>query len=231
MKKNIINISAIIVILGFLFASCKKDEKETTTPIASTTDLTPPVLAVVGNLPIQHTLNAASVPPTVTATDNVDGDITSRIIMSGTVNKDLVGDYTLTYSVSDAVGNSDTKTVTVHVVNSAANIAGIYSVNETFNATGTPDNFTYMQTITTSTTENNKIIFSNFGNYMNGVVYATISGTTLTIPQQNVVCGTNPAPTRTFVGQGTVSGTTINYTYTETTNGTSGTGSATLVKQ
>jgi len=234
MKKNIISISAVIVIIGVIFASCKKDEKETSTPImpnTPTSDLIAPVINYSGNTIITHVLNAPFTEPIVTAEDNIDGDLTSSIVKTGTVNKDLADTYFLTYSVSDLAGNSAEKTIQINVVNSAAYLAGIYSVSEAFTYNGTTDNFTYNQTITTSNSINNKIFFQRFGDYKDGIVYATVTGTTLTIPQQDVVCGTNPQPIRTFMGQGSFTSSTINYTYSENTSGTSGTGSATLTKQ
>ena len=41
-----------------------------------------------------------------TAVDNVDGDISRRIEVSGTVDKYLAGTYRLTYTVSDSTGNA-----------------------------------------------------------------------------------------------------------------------------
>lgn len=52
----------------------------------------------------------------VSATDDVDGDLTSAITISGSVNNAAVGSYSLTYSVSDAAGNTATVTRTVTVV-------------------------------------------------------------------------------------------------------------------
>ena len=40
------------------------------------------------------------------ATDNVDGDITAKIVVTGEVNSSVAGTYTLTYNVSDAAGNA-----------------------------------------------------------------------------------------------------------------------------
>ncbi|MGE5456089.1 MAG: immunoglobulin-like domain-containing protein [Ignavibacteriales bacterium] len=55
----------------------------------------------------------------VTASDNIDGNITSSIITTGTVNTAVVGTYTLTYNVSDASGNvAVAKTRTVNVLES-----------------------------------------------------------------------------------------------------------------
>lgn len=41
-----------------------------------------------------------------TATDNIDGDISKRITVSGTVNTSQPGSYTLRYNVSDSAGNA-----------------------------------------------------------------------------------------------------------------------------
>jgi len=40
------------------------------------------------------------------ATDNVDGDLTSKIVVTGSVNASSAGTYTLKYDVSDAAGNA-----------------------------------------------------------------------------------------------------------------------------
>ncbi|MDI6453597.1 immunoglobulin-like domain-containing protein [Peloplasma aerotolerans] len=46
----------------------------------------------------------------ITATDNVDGNLTSQINVSGEYDLDVAGVYTLTYTVSDAAGNVATAT-------------------------------------------------------------------------------------------------------------------------
>ncbi|TCK67740.1 putative secreted protein (Por secretion system target) [Winogradskyella wandonensis] len=79
-------------------------------------DTTAPVITLNGSasitLELQETYNELG----ATATDNVDGDLTSSIVTSGTVNTNIAGTYTVTYSVSDAAGNaaSATRTVTVN---------------------------------------------------------------------------------------------------------------------
>jgi surface protein len=55
-----------------------------------------------------------------TATDNVDGDLTSSISVSGNVDTTTIGNYTLTYSVSDSSGNSASATRSVSVTLPAA---------------------------------------------------------------------------------------------------------------
>jgi hypothetical protein len=53
----------------------------------------------------------------VSATDNVDGDITSSITVDGAVDTSVLGEYELSYAVTDAAGNTTSKTRTVTVVN------------------------------------------------------------------------------------------------------------------
>lgn len=52
----------------------------------------------------------------VEAIDNEDGNITSKITISGTVDTNVVGIYTITYSVTDNGNLTTTKTITVEVI-------------------------------------------------------------------------------------------------------------------
>jgi len=52
----------------------------------------------------------------VTATDDIEGDITSRIIIEGSVNNQQVGEYKIIYSVQDNVGNVTKVTRKVKVI-------------------------------------------------------------------------------------------------------------------
>jgi Tfp pilus assembly protein FimT len=70
------------------------------------------------------------------------------------------GTYTITYTATDAAGNIATATRTVTVRNDAYYLAGTYTTTETGSSP-------WQQTITVSTTENNKIKFSRFANYDN----------------------------------------------------------------
>jgi hypothetical protein len=75
----------------------------------------------------------------VTATDAVDGEITSKVTVEGAVDTGTVGAYALEYAVADAAGNSTTanRTVTVAaalVQAQAPRIAGAARVGSTLSA-------------------------------------------------------------------------------------------------
>lgn len=70
-------------------------------------DTTAPVITLVGASTINLTNGQTFIDPGVTATDNRDGNISSRIVVGGnTVNVNAAGTYTITYNVSDAAGNA-----------------------------------------------------------------------------------------------------------------------------
>ena len=71
------------------------------------TDTTPPTLVVLGDNPL--TLEATILPyndPGATAIDLVNGDLTGAILVTSTVNPAVVGNYSVEYSVADALGNA-----------------------------------------------------------------------------------------------------------------------------
>ena len=80
-------------------------------------DVTPPTLNYTGANPITVERGYTYTPPTVTATDNIDGNITGSIVQTGdTVDVNTPGSYTLNYNVADAAGNNATQlNITVNV--------------------------------------------------------------------------------------------------------------------
>jgi VCBS repeat-containing protein len=79
-------------------------------------DSTPPTLTLRGEPTINIVIDSPFTDPGVTATDAVDGDLTSRVVRSGAVNNALLGTYTITYTVTDLSGNAATPvTRTVNV--------------------------------------------------------------------------------------------------------------------
>jgi hypothetical protein len=82
-------------------------------------DAASPVITVLGSNSVTINLGSTYSDAGATAIDDVDGNLTSSIVTTGTVNPNVEGTYTITYSVSDAAGNTATATRTVTVVNPA----------------------------------------------------------------------------------------------------------------
>ena len=79
-------------------------------------DSTPPVLQLRGQPTVSVIIDSTYTDAGATATDAEDGDITSRIVVTNSVNTTVLGSYTVTYAVSDLSGNPAvpiTRTVTV----------------------------------------------------------------------------------------------------------------------
>ena len=78
-------------------------------------DTTNPVLTLLGDANMSQAKDSAWVDPGATASDSLDGNLTSSITITGTVDVNTTGVYTLTYSVSDGASNEANATRTVHV--------------------------------------------------------------------------------------------------------------------
>lgn len=87
-------------------------------------DRTPPVLTLNGTSPMTVEQCDKFVDPGAIAIDGVDGDLTTAIITSGSVNTNVVGDYTITYTIKDAQGNTASISRVVKVVDTKK--PGIY---------------------------------------------------------------------------------------------------------
>lgn len=207
MKKQILTIASVLFISGALILTgCQKD------------DTTAPVVTLKGDASQTISLNSSYTDPGATAEDDEDGDISTNVTVSGTVNKDLAGTYTLTYSAADEAGNVGEATRTVIVKNDAENMEGTYNVVEKY-ASGSPD-YSYTQVVTASKTVNNRITFNKFGDYTgNTNIYANVTGSTVDLPSQSAAnigtgSGTCDVASHTFSGTGskTTSGFTINVT-------------------
>jgi hypothetical protein len=220
MKKIYYIIIVLFVSAGSLILNgCKKD------------DTTAPVVTLNGNADMSVALNSTFTDPGATANDDNDGNLTATA--SGTVDMDTKGDYTLTYSATDAAGNTGTASRTVHVVNSAESWAGTYAVRDSVLNDQT---YTYSQVITTDAHVNNRIHFSKFADYQNNSnIYAAISGNTIDLPSQTATSIGTLSENHTFQGNGTKSGNNFVLTYTDQNTSVSGNptanGIATYTKQ
>ena len=93
---------------------------------SSITVNTPPTITLLGANPFNLTVDTMFVDPGATATDTEDGNLTSKIIKTGTVNASTTGSYILTYTVTDSGGLSAnvTRTVVVNPVGCTSNCGG-----------------------------------------------------------------------------------------------------------
>lgn len=80
-------------------------------------DQTIPVITLVGDNPYEVETDAEYTDPGATAEDDVDGDLTSEIVVDDSdLDMTTEGEYTITYNVTDAAGNAAvevTRTVVV----------------------------------------------------------------------------------------------------------------------
>ena len=69
-------------------------------------DTTAPVITLTGSTVIELSVGDTFTDPGATATDDVDGDLTSSITSTATVDTSVAGFYAVLYSVTDAAGNA-----------------------------------------------------------------------------------------------------------------------------
>ena len=79
-------------------------------------DTVAPVITLNGANPMQVGFATVFTDPGATASDGCAGNLTSSIVVTGTVDTNTVGFYALTYTVSDPSGHSDTEVRTVEVL-------------------------------------------------------------------------------------------------------------------
>ena len=94
------------------------DPDRVTITVVVPPDTVPPVITLLGDNPLEVDQRTTYTDPGATANDDRDGDISANILVGGdTVDTDTVGEYTVTYDVSDAADNTaDTVTRIVRVI-------------------------------------------------------------------------------------------------------------------
>ena len=69
-------------------------------------DTIAPTLVLIGDTAVSHEGGTDYTDAGVTATDSFEGDLVAKVQVTGSVDTTTLGEYTLTYDLSDAAGNS-----------------------------------------------------------------------------------------------------------------------------
>ncbi len=171
--------SLTIYLILFIVVSCQRKDE------------TPPELTMLGPASIQLLIGDPYTDQGATATDNKDGDLTSRIDVAGSVNPLQAGYYSINYSVSDFSGNESKAVRVVTVSNTAAFFDGMYSVRDSVWGGGIT---VYSDEVNYSTITNDRIVVTKFANQLNAAVYMDYYsvGQSVNVPNQTLICGSVP---------------------------------------
>ena len=127
----------LLVLFTSLIVSCGGDDDPIPAPVVVTPevvvpDTVAPTITLVGPSTINIEEGDSFTDAGASASDDVDGDISSSITTSGSVDASTPGTYILTYSVSDAAGNSVelTRTIIVAVATKITALAATGIVSE-----------------------------------------------------------------------------------------------------
>ncbi len=197
MKKYILGI-LVIVLVGFV--SCiKRDD-------------TPPIINMNPPDSLAHILNTPYTDPGATATDEADGNITNNMYIKSDLDVNMVGEYTIVYSVIDKQGNeASPATRWIFVYNQAWSYAGQYNVTETevFPSVGATE---FTAIVKADTTFNNRISFLSFAGSTANAVYGDIYDSVIIIPFQIVG---NDTISIAIQGSGSINDSIISLQYTK----------------
>lgn len=97
----------------------------------ASTDKDLPVITLIGDSVITLFVQSTYQELGAQAYDNIDGDITSKIVIEGTVDVSKAGTYTITYTVVDNAGNKAVATRTVNIVEKNDNNTNTNTGNNT----------------------------------------------------------------------------------------------------
>jgi len=128
-------------------------DNESTEEFSFTYDGSAPVISINGDNPLEIEINSTYQESGATALDNVYGDLTSSIAISGSVDTTTLGEYTITYNVSDSAGNNATATRIVRVVEQPSPVSSSSGGGSNSDSSSSSEN-EIVQVITNSTETN-----------------------------------------------------------------------------
>lgn len=177
------------------------------------TDELPPIITLSGSDTVFHILNTTYNDAGATATDEFEGNVSTKIYIDNPVDVDLAGEYVISYNVVDEAGNeAATSHRWVFVYNTAYDFIHGYNVTEN-RLYPEPFDTTYLISIITDTLVNNRILMSSLINNFGQVIYADISDTTIVVPFQEIA---DSLSAFTIQGSGYVTDSTILLDYKKT---------------
>ena len=97
------------------YSAEKWNRTATATRKVEIVDTQAPTLTLQGDAEMTITKGKTFQEPGFTASDGYDGDLREKVMVSGQVDADTAGEYTLTYTVADSSGNSASATRKVTV--------------------------------------------------------------------------------------------------------------------
>ncbi len=154
---------AVIATVGMFIAGCGTD------------DLSTPTIVLEGDDPLIVTLGGSYTDPGFTASDDEDGDVSANVSVDDSdVDTDMIGEYEVSYTVTDKAGNTGTTIRTVRVVMDKAHYEGTYQVHEICDIDGDgikgeTDVAFEINDYTVDVnpgTGDGKLLFDNFGAYL-----------------------------------------------------------------
>lgn len=209
MKKSIWILAILFGMGAMMLTSCAED------------DITPPVITILGDNPVDHLLNTTYTDAGATAQDDEDGALI--VTVTNPVEHNKIGTYNVEYRAEDNSGNVATAVRTVNIIVKQVSYIFTWAVSDSVVGVG-QGIYYYNSTITTSAVAN-KILIGNFGGFGNPVIVeATFDKFgNITIPNQNLI-GAPAGSEGTVTGTGTTSTNGnqlfIQYTISYTAGGT-----------
>lgn len=152
---------AISVVL-FSASACKKKDSDEI-------DTDAPIFTLKGKKADTVALNSATyVDSGAVAIDDFDGNISKRIVVTGTLNLNLTGIYMKFYDVDDLSGNKAKQlTRSILVKNDASFLDGVYIATANCGATNTSS---FVSTVQASSSINNQVKINGIGLLDTGIV-------------------------------------------------------------
>ncbi len=186
---------------------------EVTRSVIVSSDNVAPVITLIGDATITQPEGSTYTDQGALAQDDVDGDVTSNITTSGSVNTSVAGTYTITYSVLDAANNLGQATRTVIITDNTApviTLIGSSSISHTLGNSYTDDGATALDNtdgdLTSSIAIVNPVDINVAGTYIITYNVSDAAGNAATEVTRTVSVSSDPTiPVITLLGDATVS--------------------------